>query len=278
MSDALAALTQAVLYAAIVVACGAVFAEASLSLDANATARLRRAARWGAVLVVLAACAGAGILMQRLGGEFDEATLSALFVSNVGAAFALRIAGALMLLFSIGEADDAFANGLRLSYAGLIVASFAFSGHAAADGLPPGFVACAHVAIASWWVGALIAMRTAYANDTRAFAELVTRFSKVAVGAIAGLIGAGIILIVVLVDLDSEGIAQYIQLLALKIVIACCVFALAAYNKFRLTPRLVAQDANASQALRRMIDFELLAIGVVLLATAVLTTYVSPHE
>ena len=68
------------------------------------------------------------------------------------------------------------------------------------------------------------------------------------------------------------------MLLALKVAIAVTVLALAAYNKFRLTPGVLKGVETAGGALRKVIVGELLLIGGVLIATAVLTTYTSPHE
>ena len=107
-------------------------------------------------------------------------------------------------------------------------------------------------------------------------AQLVRRFSRRAVIAILALVIAGIIMIVALLERPIS-FTPYLQVLAVKIAIAAVVFALATYNKFRLTPRLLSLDSQAARSLRRAIQSELLLIGVVLATTAVLTTYQSPE-
>ena len=84
--------------------------------------------RRSSALILVTCPITALVLVLRLGGEFNEATLSAVFVSTSGAALCLQITGALLLLTSVGD-DDAIA--VRVSYALLPMLGFAFSGHAA---------------------------------------------------------------------------------------------------------------------------------------------------
>jgi putative copper export protein len=51
---------------------------------------------------------------------------------------------------------------------------------------------------------------------------------------------------------------------------------LAAFNKWRLTPRLLAGDGRAAARLRRTIRFELLLGGAILAVTATFTTVTGP--
>jgi putative copper export protein len=139
-----------------------------------------------------------------------------------------------------------------------------------------GLIACAHISLAAWWVGALVTMERACTNaPVEVTAQLVRRFSRWAVIAISALVIAGTIMIVALIERPIS-FTPYLQVLAVKIAIAVPVFALATYNKFRLTPRLLSHDPQASRALRRAIQSELVLISAVLATTAVLTTYQSP--
>jgi putative copper export protein len=139
-------------------------------------------------------------------------------------------------------------------------------------------MACIHISIAGWWIGSLVAMERACAlGDVGQVSSLVQRFSNVAVVAIVLLVVAGIVMILALISWPVA-VTSYIVTLAVKIGLATGVFALASYNKFRLTPRLMAADAAAMQALRKSIDVELVLIGAVLVTTAILTTYNAPEE
>jgi copper resistance protein D len=272
MLEALAAATQALLYAGVLCASGAVFAAITLNSRADASGRHMSVLRFGALATIVASAGGTLLLLLRLGIQLDADIVSAVLATNVGAAAALRIGGAMLLLILPATHDDSFGRGMHLSAAVLIIASFAYSGHAATEGMGAGVIAALHVAIAAWWIGSLIEMVRERDDVTR----LVRRFSSLALGLVAGLVVAGVVLIVLLLDFSSFAITPYVRNLGIKIVVALGVFAIAAYNKFALTNRVLAGDAAATITLRRAIHIELALIAVVLLATAVLTTYSSP--
>jgi putative copper export protein len=276
MLDALAALLRALLYAGLLSCAGVVFAAATLRgvVDLNDVADwvMRR----GAWLTIACASAGAALLAIRLGGALDEATLSAVFLSGAGAALCLQIAGAALLLATAGDESSHL---MRLSNAGIATLSFAFNGHAASLGITEGLVAFVHASAASWWVGSLWLLLWACQNVDRAqAAELVQRFSAIAMGVVGGLVLAGTVLILILVDFERLAeVAGYARWLAFKVALAVGVLGIAIHNKLRLTPRLASGDAAAAGELRQMIRAEMAVIAAVLLATAILTTYVSPH-
>lgn len=276
--DALAALLKALIYTGVLSCAGGVFAQMTLRPPPNSTLALSQLTRRGAALTILAVLASAGCLFLRLGAAFDTATLSAVFLSSVGAAMCLQIAGAGLLL--TGTTSDDSAGATQLSNAMVVTASFAFSGHAAANGFTTGIVAFLHVSLAAWWVGSLWVLRDACSGkESTAVAALLSRFSAIAFGLVGGLVIAGLLLIGALVEFDRDPwLSGYGQLLAVKIGIALVALTLAMYNKFRLTPRLQMGDLRAPHELRRMIGAELVCIALVLATTAILTTYTSPHD
>lgn len=278
MLDGLAALLKTLLYAGVLSCAGAVFAQATLRPPPDSKWLVSRLVRGGAVLTIGAALAHVGCLFLRLGAGFDTATLSAVFLSGVGAALCLQVTGSALLL--ITDPTDESTRATQISNAALVTASFAFNGHAAADGLTSGFVAFLHVSFASWWFAGLWILRDACARmDFATVAALVARFSPIAFGLVGGLVIAGLLLIGILVDFDNDPwLSSYGQLLALKIGLAGLALALAVYNKARLTARLTEGDASAIRSLRMTIGAELGCIGAVLIATAILTTYTSPHQ
>jgi putative copper export protein len=278
--DALAALIKALLYAGVLSGAGAVFAETTIRPSGEAARFLIGVMRRGALLTIAAGIASAILLILRLGGDFDEATLSAVFFTSSGAGLGLQIAGAVLLLTA--DSDDATGTGraMRLTNAALMTASFVFSGHAGAMGAADGLVAFAHVSAAAWWLGSLWLLRYVCAAPDRAVVNaLVQRFSKVAAVLIGALIMAGVVLIVMLVDLDEDPwFTPWLAILVVKLGVAATVLGLAAYNRYRLTPRLLQGETVALSSLRRMIRAELILIGAILAVTAILTTYVSPHD
>jgi copper transport protein len=279
MLDAFAAIAQLVLYVGTLCASGAVFAQASLQARGDSALVLQRLARWGALLTIVATLGAILVLVFRLGGEFDEATISAVLMSSVGAAGGMRLAGAGLLLATPPASDDTFVAGMRLSYAALIAASYLFIGHGAAMGFGSGLMAGIHVSLAGWWLASLVAMEAACRSQPVAtVAALVERFSKLAVGAIVLLIVVGIVLIASLVEWPLTALSPYLATLGAKLAFVAFLLTFATYNKLRLTPRLLVQDRAAVNALRRSIDIELLLIAAVLIATTLMTTYNAPAE
>jgi putative copper export protein len=275
--DALAALLKTLLYMGVLACAGAVFAQATLRPTVASERVLFQLTRRGSALTIFAVLGSAACLFLRLGAGFDTATLSAVFISNVGAAMCLQLAGALLLLCR--SRDDDSNRAMQISNAALVTASFAFNGHSAADSPTAGFVAFVHVSLAAWWLAALWALRDACGRSEFAVAAaLVRRFSAMAFGLVGGLVIAGLLLVGTLVSFD-DGLwtSGYAQLLALKIALACAALVLAAYNKFRLTGRLESGDTLALLSLRKIIGAEIALILAVLVATSILTTYTSPH-
>jgi putative copper export protein len=277
MLEAFTALLKFVLYAGLLSGSGAVLAQATLRPAADEAIYLPKITRWGSA-VVLAACPLLTlVLILRLGGELDEATLSAVFHSGSGAALFLQLTGAVLLLTS---ADDDGSILLRLSYAILPLLGFAFSGHAAAVGPAEGLVAVLHVSVAAWWLGSLhfLRERCEHAEFARLVA-LVTRFSAIAFILAGSLVIAGLVLILILVDFSTDPwLTPYVGILGAKMCVVGAVLAVAGYNRRQLTPRLLAGDRSAASALRSSINAEVALIALVLAITAILTTYTSPHD
>jgi copper resistance protein D len=70
--------------------------------------------------------------------------------------------------------------------------------------------------------------------------------------------------------------STYGRYVMLKLAFVAALLCLAAFNKLNLTPRLLAGDTRALQALRTSIRLELLLGVLILLATATLTTVTGP--
>ena len=280
MLDALAAITRALLYCGVLSCAGSVFAARTLLTPLVAPEiehLVMTITRRGAWFAIASSLAGALILVLRLGGQFDESTLSAVFNSGFGAATALLLTGAGVLLAS---PSDPTGRTMRLASATLMTLSFALSGHAPAIDLADGLVVFVHASAAAWWVGSLLLLRIA-CNKAKLhdIAQVVHRFSVLAVALVGGLVIAGLILIRALLNFTNAlPLSAYEQILAIKIGIATVVLGVAAYNKFQLTPRLTVGDSTATSALRISINVELTLVAAVLIATAILTTYTSPPE
>ena len=273
MLDALAALTKGLLYGALLSAAGTPLAAIWLRPHDALAEHTRRVMRVAAMITIGLTIVMGVLLFLRLGGEFDQPTLTAVFSSGPGAASLLQLTGAAFLLTPTD--DDASGRSWLLLGALTMTAAFVFNGHAAAMSPTVGIVAMAHVTAIAWWIGSLwllsLACKLAAADE---IVRLVGRFSWLAVRVVAGLIVAGLVLILALIDFgNSPWLTAYVRVLALKLALVLVVLAIAAYNKVQLTPRLPSEMAT----LRRSITVELAVIACVLLMTAVLTTYFAPE-
>ena len=274
MLEIAAALVKALLYGALLTAAGAPLAVVLLRPPAALADYATAVMRLAAIAVIALSVTAAVILFVRLGGAFDQPTLTAVFSSGPGAALALQTAGAALLLTPVDE--DVSGHAWRITGVLTMMASVVFNGHAAAMSPAAGLVAMIHVTAVAWWIGSLWLLRRACVDaDSDQLVKLVLRFSGLAVFVVAGLIVAGIVLIVALIDFGATPwFTDYVLTLTLKLVFVVAVLAFAGYNKFVLTPWL----PQATGKLRSNITAELGVIACVLTTTAVLTTYFSPES
>ena len=277
MLAALTVLLKFALYAGLLSASGAVFAQATLRLLPDEAAQLARVTRTGAALILLACPLIAVVLVLRLGGEFDQPTLTAVFASSSGAALFLQVTGAALLLIAAGDDESML---VRLSYALLPMLGFAFSGHAAGIGPVEGLVAVVHVSVAAWWLGSLYALRQGCVRSQfDRLVAVIARFSSLAFVLTGVLVIAGLALVMILVDFNRDPwFSPYGQILGAKLCVVGVLLGLAGYNRRRLTPRLLAGESSAVKTLQRTVSLELALIAAVLTITAILTTYTSPHD
>jgi putative copper resistance protein D len=132
-----------------------------------------------------------------------------------------------------------------------------------------------HLLAAAFWVGALIPLRQAALAP--AGADLLHYFGNLAAGGVAALILAGTSLAWLLSGSATAlfGTAYGLALLV-KVAIVAVLLGFATWNKVRLVPALRAEKPGAAHALRRSIAMEMLAVVLILLATATITSVTTP--
>lgn len=200
--------------------------------------------RWLAAVGLVAALARLGLAGVELGGGTPAGLLQSwpwplALDTNLGPATAVAVL-ALGLLLLLGPAAD----GWRALAALLLVASFPLTGHAASA--PPRWLAGPalglHVLAASFWAGSLLPLLLALRLERDRAVEVVQRFSRVAILAVAALTLAGGIL--TLIQLGGAWSALWLsdwgQRLVAKLALFGGLLALAAVNRLWLTPALVA--------------------------------------
>lgn len=231
---------------------------------------------------VLAACI-LGFLAQTvvLAGSVQEALQPDAFAAATGMRFGqssiIRAAttGLFAVVFALIKPNR---GALRLAaLAGLVTcASFAWMGHGAATSGSARLLHTAsdifHTLAAGVWIGALVAFLILLIADTphapdgpRTLHVALHGFSGVGSGLVALLVATGLInswFVVGLAGLSKLLTTPYGQLLSLKLVIFVAMLALAAANRFHLTPRLGQALAGGSPtplaiaALRRSLAWE----------------------
>jgi copper transport protein len=282
--------------------------DAALAFQARATKLLVAAAFVGLTVTVL------GIVLQvatATGGSFwsalDSGLIHDVLSTRFGEVWKLRLTAfgalaALLLLLppatgrrwtggnAAGAARAIWLAAFAAASAYLVV-SPALGGHAgAADDstlLVP--LDVVHVAAMSAWVGGVALLllvvpaatrRLEPADRTRLLASLVTRFSAVALTAVAALLATGIAQSVLHLDALSDLVdTAFGRAILIKAALLLALIALGAYNRRRSQPQLTRLAAggeapgSAGGALRRTLRAEVVLMGVVLAVTAALVAY-----
>lgn len=234
------------------------------------------------LLALAASMGGTGLLdldVETLRALLGETSLGASWVVRVGSLIVAGTAAALL-----PRAPSA-ALGLIASASAVALATLAWTGHGAMDEGTRGWIHLgadiAHLLAAGIWIGALVALlllvtrRVAYVDEAhvRLSHRTLEGFSVVGSALVVVLVLTGVVntwLLVGLAGLFELPFDLYGQLLLAKLTIFGAMLALAAVNRFRLTPRLrdaisTGDHGSAMSALRRSLALET-AAGLVVLA------------
>ena len=285
LTDALVIGLRAIGFVALFQAAGAALFLALYERDiASASAdRLRLVARIAALVALVAAVSHYVLTPARMAGDFgstfDPALESLLLRSNSGSAHIVRVVGLAILLLSLDRASRVNTWAANLG-AGLALLSFLLMGHTVIHPqrwlLAP--MLLVHVVVAAVWLGALAGLYVAARDTGAASGPLVARFSAHASRAVPAIFVCGFVMSVILVRSFAELATPYGAMVLGKSLAFAVLMALAAQNKWRFGPRLLAGDARAVPALQRTIAWEWGLIAVVLVGTAVMTSLYAPEH
>ncbi|PWC77029.1 hypothetical protein TSH64_21210 [Azospirillum sp. TSH64] len=170
------------------------------------------------------------------------------------------------------EARSAMGPVLLAAGALLGAASLAATGHAATAS--PRWLSAPlvglHGLMAAFWVGAFWPLSMVLRLESPAeAARLTRRFSRIAIGAVALLAGAGMVLSAIqLQSVQAVLSSGYGWVWLGKMLAVLLLLGLAAWNRQFLTPALDRNGEHAVKALRRSIGLEMAAAGTALLLTA----------
>ncbi|NNM77786.1 copper homeostasis membrane protein CopD [Sphingomonas sp. ID1715] len=236
-----------------------------------------RALYAGAALVglLLSALALAALTASMSGVPLLEVDWSAAAMlvreTSIGWAWLVRIAalGLFIIVVALSHPMRGPSAGLLTLLGGVALATLAWTGHGAMDEGLTGIVHVSadifHLLAAGAWIAAIFALGTllvrAHRSMSRDQAEYLhralARFAAVGSIAVALLIVTGLVNSWVLVGLSglaTIGTNLYLQLLAIKLLLFIGMLALAALNRFRITPALeeALRRGDQTQALRRL--------------------------
>jgi copper resistance protein D len=281
--DAASIAVKALTYAATLGAAGAVlFLGYCGGLVASADGRkIRRVVLVLSVLAVFASAAqilvSAGSMSGEAAGMLDGSLLRMTWQAGAGRADVIRAVGLLIVVCGVLSPRI-----LWLAFVGAAMAatSFAWLGHARSldPHLLPIVLLGVHLLAVAFWLGALppllIVVRS---GNLPTIAATAARFGVAAVVVVCGLVAAGLgLLWMMLGDITELWRSTYGRYVTVKLCFVVCILCLAAYNKLRLTPRLLAHDAAAARSLRISVRAELLLGVLILVVTATFTTAAGP--
>jgi putative copper export protein len=238
------------------------------------------AALVGIPLVVAHQSLEAARMAGEFAGTWDSDLLQRAWKSSSGAAHLLQAIGLLGVAVTLRRFGHLHQVSATLA-ATLAVLALLLTGHTSIHALrwllAP--LLAVHLLIVAFWFGALAPLYWVTQRESLdGAARTVARFSALAGWLVPGILVAGLALALVLLPDVSALQRPYGLLLIGKLSGFGLLLALAAYNKWRLTPALLAGAATALPALRRSIAIEYALLIAVLVLTAVMTAFFSPES
>jgi putative copper resistance protein D len=217
-----------------------------------------------------------------LSGAWDPATLRSVFEdTGFGPLWLCRIVGLVMVAALVATARTG-ARTLAVATSAAALVSLAWTGHANASEGAPGLARraadAAHLFSAGLWIGALpmLAARLQANADAGAVFVVISRFSRVAVPAVALLVLSGVVNAAMILSAPRDLLTtEYGRWLGFKLGLVAAMLWLAAFNRRRLTPALRDGSAPAQRRLRLHTLIEL-ALGIAVLGVVAVLGTLSP--
>jgi len=283
LPDVLSAILRALGFLAMVQAGGAAMFLALFGEGIDAARRpilrlVRIAALAAIMLLVAQYLLEPARMTASLTGVFDAELQRFLLHTRAAQVLALRLAGVALLLWALRR-DGAGVRGYGLAGAVLIATSFPVIGHSAES--PERWLLMPllglHLLVVEFWFGALLPLIWVVEREA-AFraAGTMERFSRLAGWVVPLILLAGLLIALRLLPDFGAVRTPYGAGLLLKTLAFSVLMGLAAMNKWRFGPALAGGGRRAVSRLRQSIGIEFVLIGMVLMGTAILTTFWSP--
>jgi putative copper resistance protein D len=213
-----------------------------------------------------------GTFMSAFSPELLEIALS----SKTGVASILCMGG-FLLIIGKRKLDRIFPPLVTaLAASGLLLWTFLMSGHATKLGVVAQILLLIHLLGIAFWLGSLLPLKhMCECEEGGRLYEVAHNFGKVAVFYLLGLLVAGVTFAYLLIgDLLLLVETSYGNVFLAKIFVVSVLLSLGAYNKFVCVPRIKTDPTRGALSLKKSIRIELVAVGLILIITSVLTTSV----
>lgn len=163
----------------------------------------------------------------------------------------------------------------------VVIASFALSGHAATAS--PRWIAIPtllfHVGVVAFWLGSLMPLLSVLNEPRARRLAAFSRFSEIAFFVVPQLVVAGAILATLQIERPDAVVASpYGLIFALKILLVCTLFVLAACNRWILIPEMKEDSPGHADRFRRTIWAEIGLGFAILCVTAFLSQTAPPRS
>ena len=276
------AINRVILYSAVLIALGSALLVLLLAWPETVLAAVRRQGRVAAAVAAIAfvvalAFGGADIINAGAGALFSGATWRAGFQSTLASSAFIGIPGALLALWAFGQKQpwSLWTGAL------LLLASFLVTGHAATAA--PVWLAASNVGLhlvgAGFWFASFWPLITATRTVSQTDAgRAMGQFSSRALWFVLLALTSGIVISwIQLRSIAGLTSTDYGIRLIVKVSLVLVVLAMAAYNKFKLTPELENDSAGAARRMARSIRIESLVMLLIVVAAASLTLVPPPR-
>jgi putative copper export protein len=230
--------------------------------------RVKKIAAFAATALSLASI---GWLVYELSSGWDLEVARIVLFSPAGASLAMLASGAFLVLVN---------KSLAVPGAVLMAMSFGVTGHGPSASWVGMVAAPIHIAAAAWWTGCLVCLLAeARLSGSTQLPTVLRRFSVSAVIMVICLLLAAMGLTASILDPSRLSFRDpYMAMLALKGLAIALALALAIYNRYRLTPRLLLDDSDAIRTFKITVVAELCLIMLAAFQTSLLTTTITPPE
>ena len=275
----LATVSRFIVYLGALLAAGLAFFCAFLHDQLSDRDRLLPIVRLAALGTIIGAVglviAQAALLSGRgLDAATDGTVLSSVLSGWLGWSLAVLLVGLVAVHLSTDFTSPRLAQPLALYGGFTVTASFALWGHTTE--LTPVWISSSadvvHATAAALWFGGIVGLlvvligrRSEFVSST---ATVVGRFSTMAAWSVLALALAGLALTVTGTDASVEALfsTTWGRLVCVKVAVTALIIGLAAYNRRRLVPEVIAstdERATAWRRLRRTVAVELVLVLVV---------------